>query len=163
MQKPFQIRCPIKKKLFRNNYQGEDIYTAATYTNGSWSYDKEFVPRVLENQKFGGRAVVIGNGTGRLKFDLNHLKKNKVQTYGCNAINGGITDGLNSSLINQQNWELGYCYYYVDVSRMLPVEQQVPKSVQVIGQNSSVRSLDLWCFLAYGCEISIDILSGSRL
>lgn len=85
------------------------------------------------------------------------------QTYGCNAINGGITDGLNSSLINQQSWELGYCYYYVDVSRMLPVEQQVPKSVQVIGQNSSTQALDLWCFLAYGCEVSIDILSGSRL
>lgn len=85
------------------------------------------------------------------------------QTYGCNAINGGLTDGLNSSLINQQSWELGYCYYYVDVSRMLPVEQQVPKSVQVIGQNASTHALDLWCFLAYGCEISVDILSGARI
>lgn len=85
------------------------------------------------------------------------------QTYGCNAINGGLTDGLNSALINQQSWELEYCYYYVDVSRMLPVEQQVPKSVQVIGQNSSTQALDLWCFLAYGCEVSIDILSGSRI
>lgn len=85
------------------------------------------------------------------------------QTYGANAINAGMTSGLNSSLINQQSWELEYCYYYVDVSRMLPVEQQVPKSVQVIGQNSSTRALDLWCFLSYGCEISLDILSGSRL
>lgn len=73
------------KRLFRNNYQGEDIYTAATYTNGAWSYDKEFVPRILENQKFGGRAVVIGNGISRLNFNLQHLK-NKVQTYGCNAL-----------------------------------------------------------------------------
>lgn len=85
------------------------------------------------------------------------------QTYGANAINGGLTDGLNSSLINQQNWELEYCYYYVDVSRMLPVEQQVPKSVQVIGQNSSTQALDLWCFLSYGCELSLDILSGARV
>jgi hypothetical protein len=72
-------------RLFRNNYAGEDIYTAATYTNGAWSYDKEFVPRVLENQKFGGRAVVIGNGISRLGFNLLHLK-NKIQTYGCNAL-----------------------------------------------------------------------------
>lgn len=85
------------------------------------------------------------------------------QTYGCNAINGGLTDGLNSSLINQQSWESEYCYHYVDVSRMLPVEQQVPKSVQLIGTNASTQVLDLWCFLAYGCEISIDILSGSRV
>jgi len=85
------------------------------------------------------------------------------QTYGCNAINGGLTDGLNSALINQQSWELEYCYYHVDVSRMLPVEQQVPKSVQVVGQNASTRALDLWCFLSYGCDVSIDILSGARL
>lgn len=75
----------VVKKLFRNNYSGEDIYTTATYAYGSWTYDKEFVPKVLENQKFGGRAVVIGNGISRSKFDLSHLK-NKVQTYGCNAL-----------------------------------------------------------------------------
>jgi hypothetical protein len=76
----------VVKRLFRNNYQGEDIYTAATYTNGTWSYDKEFVPKILENQKFGGRAVVIGNGTSRQKFDLTHLKTKNLQTYGCNAL-----------------------------------------------------------------------------
>ncbi len=76
----------VVKQLFRNSYHGEDIYTSATYTNGTWSYDQEFVPKVLENQKFGGRAVVIGNGTSRLKFDLNHLKSKNLQTYGCNAL-----------------------------------------------------------------------------
>jgi hypothetical protein len=76
----------VVKRLFRNNYQGEDIYTAATYTNNTWSYDKEFVPRVLENQKFGGRAVVIGNGPSRLEFDLTNLKARNIQTYGCNAL-----------------------------------------------------------------------------
>ena len=85
------------------------------------------------------------------------------QTYGCNSVNAGMTDGLSSSLINQQGWEMEYCYYYVDISRMLPVEQQVPKSVQVIGQNTSAQSIDLWCFLAYGCELSFDIVSGARV
>jgi len=85
------------------------------------------------------------------------------QTYGCNSVNAGLTDGLSSSLINQLGWEMEYCYYYVDISRMLPVEQQVPKSVQIIGQNTSVQALDLWCFLAYGCEVSFDCLSGARV
>lgn len=85
------------------------------------------------------------------------------QTYGCNSVNAGLTDGLSSSLINQQGWEMEYCYYYVDISRMLPVEQQVPKSVQIIGQNKSTQDLDLWCFLSYGCEISFDVLSGARV
>lgn len=85
------------------------------------------------------------------------------QTYGVNAINAGITEGLNSSLINQQGWEMEYCYHYVDVSRMLPVEQQVPKSVQIIGQNTSPQILDLFCFLSYGCELSFDVVSGARV
>jgi hypothetical protein len=85
------------------------------------------------------------------------------QTYGANSVNAGMTDGLSSGLINQQSWEMEYCYHYVDVSRMLPVEQQVPKSVQVIGQNTSIQKIDLWCFLAYGCELSFDIVSGARV
>jgi hypothetical protein len=85
------------------------------------------------------------------------------QVAGCNSVNAGMTDGLSSGLINQQGWEMEYCYHYVDVSRMLPVEQQVPKSVQIIGQNTSKQSIDLICFLAYGCELSFDILSGARV
>jgi hypothetical protein len=85
------------------------------------------------------------------------------QTYGVNAVNGGMVDGLTSGLIDQLGFEMEYCYYYVDVSRMLPVEESVPKSVQIIGQNSCGRQLDLWCFIEYGVSISFDILTGARV
>lgn len=85
------------------------------------------------------------------------------QVQGLNAVNGGMTDGLTSGLIDQLSFEHGYCYYYVDVSRMLPVEEAVPKSVQVIGQNMSARPIDLWCFIEYGVDVSIDILTGARV
>jgi hypothetical protein len=85
------------------------------------------------------------------------------QVAGVNSVNAGLTDGLSSGLINQQGWEMEYCYHYVDVSRMLPVEQQVPKSVQVIGQNTSVRALDLFCFLSYGVMLQFDCVSGARV
>ena len=85
------------------------------------------------------------------------------QTYGCNSVNAGITDGLSSSLISQQGWEMEYCYHYVDIGRMLPVEQQVPKSVQVVGLNTSPHVIDLFVFLAYQCEISFDVISGARV
>jgi len=85
------------------------------------------------------------------------------QLYGVNAVNGGMVDGLNSSLIDQLGFEMEYSYYYVDVSRMLPVEESVPKSVQVVGQNMSARAIDLWCFIEYGCSVSVDILTGARV
>jgi hypothetical protein len=85
------------------------------------------------------------------------------QLYGQNAVNGGLTDGLTSSLINSLGFEMEYCYYYVNVSRMLPVEESVPKSVQIIGLNGSAKAVDLFVFVEYGVDVSIDILSGARV
>lgn len=85
------------------------------------------------------------------------------QLYGYNAVNGGLTDGLTSGLIGYQDFLQTYCYYYVNVERMLPVEQSVPKSVQVIGTNFSTQRIDLWVFVEYGVEINIDLQTGARV
>ena len=85
------------------------------------------------------------------------------QLYGYNAVNGGLTDGLTSGLVSRYDFDNCYCYYYVDVSRMLPVEMTVPKSVQIIGQNVSGRALDLIVFVEYGVSISVDLLTGARV
>jgi hypothetical protein len=85
------------------------------------------------------------------------------QLYGQNAVNGGLTDGITSGLINRQNFDLEYCYYYVNIERMLPVEQAVPKSVQILGQNMSSKAVDLYCFIEYGNVVSIDAMTGARV
>ena len=85
------------------------------------------------------------------------------QLYGQNAVNGGLTDGLTSGLVGRQEFDMSYCYYYVNVERMLPVEQSVPKSVQIIGQNLSNKACDYWVFVEYGVSISIDVLTGARV
>ena len=85
------------------------------------------------------------------------------QLYGQNAVNGGLTDGLTSGLISRQSFDMEYCYYYVNVERMLPVEMSVPKSIQILGQNYSSKAIDSYCFIEYGCEISIDDLTGARV
>jgi hypothetical protein len=46
---------------------------------------------------------------------------------------------------------------------MLPVEQSVPKSVQIIGTNYSQQRIDLWIFIEYGVEINIDLTTGARV
>ena len=85
------------------------------------------------------------------------------QLYGCNAVNGGLTDGLTSSLVGRQEFDMEYCYYYVNVERMLPVEMAVPKSVQIIGQNMSGKACDYFVFVEYGVEFAIDALTGARV
>jgi hypothetical protein len=85
------------------------------------------------------------------------------QLYGQNAVNGGLTDGLTSGLIGRQDFDMSYCYYYVNVERMLPVEMSVPKSVQILGTNMSAKAMDYYVFVEYGVEISIDSLTGARV
>ena len=85
------------------------------------------------------------------------------QLYGQNAVNGGLTDGITSSMISRQAFDLQYCYYYVNIERMLPVEQSVPKSIQLIGTNQSSKALDFLCFIEYGTEVNIDSLTGARV
>lgn len=74
------------RKVFRNTFQGEDIHSLATYSDGNWAYEKEYVPKIVDNQRFGKPAIVIGNGTSRQRFDLTIFKPKKIQTYGCNAL-----------------------------------------------------------------------------
>jgi len=85
------------------------------------------------------------------------------QFYGVNAVNGGMTSGLTSGLINRLGFDMIYGSYYVDVSRMLPVEASVPKSVQIIGTNQSTKAIDLYVFVEYGVDLSIEILTGVRV
>ena len=85
------------------------------------------------------------------------------QLYGQNAVNGGLTDGLTSGLIDRAGFDSSYGYYYVNVERMLPVEQSVPKSIQILGQNQSSRNVDLYVFIEYGVDISIDAITGARV
>ena len=85
------------------------------------------------------------------------------QLYGQNAVNGGLTDGLTSGLIDFHDFQHSYGFYYVNVERMMPVEQSVPKSVQVMGTNYSTMPINLWIFIEYGVQVSIDVETGSRV
>jgi hypothetical protein len=85
------------------------------------------------------------------------------QLYGVNSVNGGMTEGMASGLISMTDFEMEYNYYYVNCGRMLPVEEAVPKSVSILGQNRSERAIDIFVFVEYGVEVSVDILTGSRV
>ena len=85
------------------------------------------------------------------------------QFKGVNSINGGQEDGLSSGLVGQYEFDNEYCYYYVNCGRMLPVEEAVPKSVNILGTNTSGKNVDLYIFVEYGVEVNVDILTGARV
>ena len=85
------------------------------------------------------------------------------QLAGQNSINGAQIDGLSSSLISQCDFENSMCYYYVDISRGLPIEASVPKSVVLLGTNNHLLAMDYYVMLDYSARMSLSIISGSRV
>jgi hypothetical protein len=113
--------------------------------------------------QFNNFNVVVSGQNAIYNTQQRQFEQFNNQLAGCNAVNGGLTDGLTSSLIGSLDFDMSYCYYYVNVERMLPVEQSVPKSVQIIGINQSARSIDMYCFLSYQSVIEVDLFTGSRV
>jgi hypothetical protein len=74
---------------------------------------------------------------------------------------GSQIDGLTSGLLNQQQFENGYCYYYVNTDYLLPADESVPRSVQIQGLNICPQSIILYVFVENGVSIGLDVLSGS--
>jgi hypothetical protein len=89
-------------KILRKDYIGEDVNLVGTLKESAWTYETEFVDNPFKNGPMSNHAVVIGNGTSRLGFDLRYImdyvnhpvdqtwKKARISkkffTYGCNAL-----------------------------------------------------------------------------
>ena len=86
-----------------------------------------------------------------------------------NQLNGGLTTGLSSGLISEDDFTNLYRYYYGDCSRVLPSEQGVSRSVQIVGNISSVAppgysiGVSLMVFVEFMKEMTIDISTGARI
>ena len=104
--------------------------------------------------------VLVG---GRNVFQQNELYDFEAfiqQLSSINAINGGASTGLTSGLLTSYMFDNAYRYYVADLSRMSPIEEGVPKSIQVQGTNVSGYALDFICVVVFGRKISIDMATG---
>ena len=81
-------------KLYREDYIGENIVVERIYTEGVWHDTIEHVPNAVTNMQISNQAVIIGNGSSRLEFDMRAIFEHRggllgadtLQTYGCNAL-----------------------------------------------------------------------------
>ena len=80
-----------------------------------------------------------------------------------NQLNGGLTTGLASGLISERMFSQAYRYYYGNCSRILPSEEGVSRSVQIVGQNVSSASCDFMVFVEFQREMVIDVATGARI
>lgn len=107
---------------------------------------------------------VVVSGQNMIYNSQNRLYENFNNNLNyVNKVNAGLTDGLTSGLIDSLSAESLYCYYYVDCSRALPIEDTVPKSVSIQGTLQCQKDCSLYVFVEYMVSISVDALSGARV
>lgn len=79
------------------------------------------------------------------------------------GLNGGQGLALQSGLISYKNFVHNYRYYVCDVSRRVPAEDRVPKSVVISGTNVSNAAIDLICFIVFERAVTIDMRTGQPI
>jgi hypothetical protein len=110
----------VIKQMFRSEYAGEHITTTSSWQNSDWVHTNEFIPNRVTNRQISNRAVIIGNGESRAKYEVNLLKNHRggllgagaVQTYGCNALYRDFTPTFlvtTGKEITQEIAASGYC------------------------------------------------------
>lgn len=83
------------------------------------------------------------------------------ETASMYAVNGGVTTGLTSGLIGFDAFQQGYRVYCANASRRLPLDNSVPKSVQILGTNASSVAVDYYCFVTFSRKITVDVRTGA--
>ena len=107
---------------------------------------------------------VLLSGNNVFQSNLNYSYEQFVQELHKTGINGGSSTGLSSGLISQTDFENGYRFLLADISRT-PSQStdDIMKSVQVIGTNSGSQSVDIFWYIYFEREVTIDIQTGSLI
>ena len=80
-----------------------------------------------------------------------------------NQLNGSLTTGLASGLISELDFSRGMRYYYGNCARVLPSEEGVSRSVQILGKNECGKQINLMVFVEFKKSMTIDISTGARI
>ena len=86
------------------------------------------------------------------------------EVRGSNSLNGGLPLALSSGLLSQQDWENGYRFIYVDLSRRVSqANDDISRSIQVSFTNSSTYCTDYYFVISYEKEINLSTSTGSLI
>ena len=116
---------------------------------------------------YGGGAVssfnVLVSGSNLYQANIDYgWQEFLTEVRGSKGLNGGLSTGLSSGLIGQSEWENGYGFVYVDLSRKVSTaSDDVSRSYQVLFQNNSNVQCDYIIIIGYEREIGISLANGS--
>jgi len=115
-------------------------------------------PVIIQNFQIqvSGKNLFIN----QLYYDFEQFTEQLVSS---NQLNGSLTTSLGSGQISQMDFQRLYRYYYGNVSRHLPSEDGVSKSIQLLGQIVGGVAPTMLVFCEFEKELVVDVRSGMRI
>lgn len=104
--------------------------------------------------KIGSQYVLFD----RVNYGFVQFIQNNATMFG---LNGNQSDMLGSGLIDYQKWNHNYRYYVYDLSRYSASQDGIPQMISIEALNNSALALDLYCYVLYERQASINLVSGS--
>jgi hypothetical protein len=83
------------------------------------------------------------------------------QLVSSNQMNGSLVTGMGSGLIGEEDFSNLYRFYYTNCARGLPQEQEVSRSIQISGKNTSSVTVNLMVFASFQRSVIFDLRSGA--
>jgi len=152
---------PITLVTFNN--QGAPVASQGTLPFLSYQNPVSPSPSMPDPIMINNFNIVVSGVNLFLNNENYDFEAFKHQLASSNQLNGGLTTGLTSGLISEDMFSRGYRYYYGDCSRVLASEENVSRSVQIVGNNDSLLACDLLVFCEFVREFTVSTQTGAKL
>lgn len=147
------------KSPFGQNGTGQGLFTPSVTSFADFASPFSCAP--CQTGPISLNAVNVRLGQLNLKQDfINYGYESFLEELSkCNKINGGDF-GITNGLISQYYWENAYRPYLFDCSRALAGDEQTPRSVQVMFNNNSLITIDIWVIVNFFDTAILDVQTG---
>ena len=152
-------RLIIMPYISQNSHGSENAAATFSVLNSPFTCEPSCVsPNIISNWnvQLGGINVYPNPISMSYELYLQEMNGN----YG---VNSNKTMGLCSSRISQIDYNNTYGYLVCDLSRRLPEDDTTSISLSISGTNSGAKPLDLFCYIEYERQITIDLTTGKLL
>lgn len=99
------------------------------------------------------------SGVSLWQQNQNYIYDNWAQEVNKLGLNAGLSKELASGLVGLNEWAWSP-YLIADLSRRSPEQDRTYQSITLFGNNASGVTIDLYCFVLYEKQITVDVLTG---
>jgi len=153
--------CPFLSSSTNGALNTTTVFTTPIVTFPQISSPFDTCPGTVSPISLTQFNVSLG-GLPVLPYNYNYVYEDYVQEVSLyEKLSPVSSAGLSTGLISQCMWELGYRYYWVDLSRGTTGSENTPRNITLTFLNNSLQTIDIWAYIESYATTWIDVQTGN--